>query len=170
MYCWKYCLIYISSDFVPQPLFKLFPTTLPHLPSPPCAPLFHHQAHGGEAITSLVHSENGYHFASATKSGTVQVWDLRKMKLLTTLNEGGAEVGSVGSVAFSPSEGKLIAYGGANGSFTVVAVKDWDNKESFKVPSSKGVSGLAWLDGGAAIATCSDAERPVRFWGAPAEE
>lgn len=128
------------------------------------------KAHGGEAITSLVHSENGYHFASATKSGTVQVWDLRKMKLLTTLNEGGAEVGSVGSVAFSPSEGKLIAYGGANGSFTVVAVKDWDNKESFKVPSSKGVSGLAWLDGGAAIATCSDAERPVRFWGAPAEE
>mmetsp|Transcript_6021 Transcript_6021/g.13104 ORF Transcript_6021/g.13104 Transcript_6021/m.13104 type:complete len:659 (+) Transcript_6021:43-2019(+) len=128
------------------------------------------KAHGeGEAITSLDISENGYHFASSTSSGTVQVWDLRKLKCVATLNTDGADVGSVHSVAFSPNEGKMLAYGGAGGTVTFVPVKDWDKKAvvASKAPKkgkAAAVTSVAWM-GGRSLATCSDSERPVRFWG-----
>jgi pre-mRNA-processing factor 19 len=125
----------------------------------------------GVSIASIVMSDNGYHVATSTTAGTVQVWDLRKLKCVATLNADGADVGSVvKSVSFSPGEGKLLAYGGANGTIAVVGVKDWDNKTTLSVtPPKKGdaatITGLVWTHGGMSMVSCSDTDRPVRFWG-----
>ena len=125
----------------------------------------------GASIASIVMSDNGYHVATSTTAGTVQVWDLRKLKCVATLNADGADVGSVvKSVSFSPGEGKLLAYGGANGTIAVVGVKDWDNKTTLSVtPPKKGdaatITGLVWTHGGMSMVSCSDTDRPVRFWG-----
>lgn len=125
----------------------------------------------GVGIASLFMSDNGYHVATSTSAGTVQVWDLRKLKCVATMNADGADVGSVvKAVSFSPGEGKLLAYGGAKGTITVVGVKDWDNKTSLSItPPKKGdaptVTGLVWTHGGMSMASCSDSDRPVRFWG-----
>eukprot|EP00563_Minutocellus_polymorphus_P003885 CAMPEP_0181040084 /NCGR_PEP_ID=MMETSP1070-20121207/10855_1 /TAXON_ID=265543 /ORGANISM="Minutocellus polymorphus, Strain NH13" /LENGTH=613 /DNA_ID=CAMNT_0023118061 /DNA_START=42 /DNA_END=1883 /DNA_ORIENTATION=+ len=125
----------------------------------------------GVGIASIVMSDNGYHVATSTTAGTVQVWDLRKLKCVATLNADGADVGSVvKAVSFSPGEGKLLAYGGAKGTITVVGVKDWDNKTTLSVtPPKKGnvatITGLVWTHGGMSMASCSDSDRPVRFWG-----
>lgn len=125
----------------------------------------------GVGIASLVMSDNGYHVATSTTEGTVQVWDLRKLKCVATMNADGADVGSVvKALSFSPGEGKLLAYGGAKGTITVVGVKDWDNKTTLSItPPKKGnastITGLVWTHGGMSMASCSDSERPVRFWG-----
>ena len=125
----------------------------------------------GVGIASLVMSDNGYHVATSTTTGTVQVWDLRKLKCVATMNADGADVGSVvKSLSFSPGEGKLLAYGGAKGTIAVVGVKDWDNKTTLSItPPKKGdaptITGLVWTHGGMSMASCSDSERPVRFWG-----
>lgn len=125
----------------------------------------------GVGIASLVMSDNGYHVATSTTTGTVQVWDLRKLKCVATMNVDGADVGSVvKSLSFSPGEGKLLAYGGAKGTIAVVGVKDWDNKTTLSItPPKKGdaptITGLVWTHGGMSMASCSDSERPVRFWG-----
>ena len=125
----------------------------------------------GVGIASLVMSDNGYHVATSTTEGAVQVWDLRKLKCVATMNADGADVGSVvKALSFSPGEGKLLAYGGAKGTITVVGVKDWDNKATLSItPPKKGVAstitGLVWTHGGMSMASCSDSERPVRFWG-----
>lgn len=126
----------------------------------------------GVGIASLVMSDNGYHVATSTTAGTVQVWDLRKLKCVATMNADGADVGSVvKSLSFSPGEGKLLAYGGAKGTITVVGVKDWDNKTTLSItpPKKKGdaptITGLVWTHGGMSMASCSASDRPVRFWG-----
>ena len=125
----------------------------------------------GASIASIVMSDNGYHVATSTTAGTVQVWDLRKLKCVATLNADGADVGSVvKSVSFSAGEGKLLAYGGTNGTIAVVGVKDWDNKTTLSVtPPKKGdaatITGLVWTHGGMSMVSCSDTDRPVRFWG-----
>ena len=125
----------------------------------------------GVGIASLVMSDNGYHVATSTTTGTVQVWDLRKLKCAATINADGADVGSVvKSLSFSPGEGKLLAYGGAKGTIAVVGVKDWDNKTTLSItPPKKGdaptITGLVWTHGGMSMASCSDSDRPVRFWG-----
>ena len=130
----------------------------------------------GVSIASIVMSDNGYHVATSTTAGIVQVWDLRKLKCVATLNADGADdVGSVvKSVSFSPGEGKLLAYGGANGTIAVVGVKDWDNKTTLSVtPPKKGdaatITGLVWTHGGMSMVSCSDTDRPVRFWGTKSE-
>ena len=131
------------------------------------------KAHGEASITSLDISDNGYHFASSTSSGTVQVWDLRKLKCVATLNSEGRDTGPVHSVAFSPNGGKILGYVGAGGTITFVPVKDWENRkvlvtEEPKKGEAPGVTGVAWL-GGPSLVTCSNAERPVRFWTLPEE-
>jgi len=119
-------------------------------------------------IASVAMSDNGYHVATSTTAGTVQVWDLRKLKCVATMNADGADVGP--AVSFSPGEGKLLAYGGAKGTITVVGVKDWDNKTTLSItPPKKGdastITGLAWTHAGLSMTSCSDSERPLRFWG-----
>lgn len=84
---------------------------------------------GSEAIVSVTVSNNGYHIASTNKSGVVAVWDLRKQKLVASLNEEQGELGSVHSVAFDPS-GKYLSYGGEKG-IRVSTVKEWGVTASF---------------------------------------
>ena len=41
---------------------------------------------GSSPITSLAFSENGYYLASGDSEGTVNLWDLRNLSCIHTLN------------------------------------------------------------------------------------
>eukprot|EP00581_Thalassiosira_minuscula_P011201 CAMPEP_0183720766 /NCGR_PEP_ID=MMETSP0737-20130205/13289_1 /TAXON_ID=385413 /ORGANISM="Thalassiosira miniscula, Strain CCMP1093" /LENGTH=590 /DNA_ID=CAMNT_0025950687 /DNA_START=15 /DNA_END=1787 /DNA_ORIENTATION=- len=142
------------------------------------------KGHDGNSIDCIAISENGYHVATSTASSPdspVHVWDLRKLKLATTI--ATTDVGKVASVAFDPTA-SYLAYSG-DGSAKVCVVKDWDRVVcTLNVPKSGGkkgkkeeeglMGGIVWGGKGLSaegeekkvwLATGCDGQRPVRFWG-----
>ena len=93
-------------------------------------------------VTSVAFSENGYHFASSSAE-VVVVWDLRKLKIVKTLNNDENGVGRVNSVQFDLS-GKYLAYAGEKSS-RICVVKDWDKIASFD-GHGKAVTSVVWGD------------------------
>lgn len=109
---------------------------------------FQHQGEdAGGALTSLAFSENGYLLATGDESGTMKIWDLRKIeesvKTVSGLGSGGAD--AVMGLSFDPS-----------GSYLAVAAGDGYNVFSTKVgvfyiysarrcvPVSSGVTSLIY--------------------------
>lgn len=152
---------------------------------------------GGDAstssfITNIAISENGYHVASSTVGSdgdsTIQIWDLRKLKMIASIKPSVDKVGQIVSLAFDPTAAYL-AYTGEI-STKICVVKEWDriictlppsktsggSKKKGISSSNSGGGGIVWggkgfgplEDGGQGkiwLATGCDGERPVRFWG-----
>jgi pre-mRNA-processing factor 19 len=142
-----------------------------------CAERLHFVQHANSTTTStsvsvrsISISNNGYHVAVIYSNNTVVVWDLRKLQVVATLNEGddSAILHSTSSVVFDNS-GKYLAYSGiahqssdkdddtasklATAVVAVVNVKDWTFVTSLQVtdstiPISKSsqitTSGITW--------------------------
>jgi pre-mRNA-processing factor 19 len=113
----------------------------------------------GESIVAISFSNNGYHLAIATQS-VVQVWDLKKSNILTTLK--GEDIQCV---QFDPS-GKYLAYGGAKGA-TIVTPKEGTTVAT--IAKNHKVGSLIWTTD-KQIVTCGDTDREVRFHGLQDEE
>lgn len=121
------------------------------------------------SIASLDFSNNGYHIATALSDiAEVQLWDLRKLKVLRTLNSASGNddddddlLQSTKFVTFDES-GKHLAFGGEGGA-RITTAKEWG--VTAKLASGQDVSGITW--GNNSIATCSAKERPLRFHGPP---
>jgi len=77
------------------------------------------------------------------------------------MNGDGSLLETVTSVAFDES-GKFAAFGGKGG-LVVTTVKEWGATASIK--TGKPISGVGWTQTG--IATCSDKERAISFYGTP---
>jgi len=134
------------------------------------------ESNDDDAIVSLAFSNNGYHIGTAlSKSAKVQVWDLRKLKVVTTLNVGDDDdknnLKSVHVVAFDTS-GKHLAFGG-DGGIRITTAKVWGITAS--LAEDHDVTGILWnnnmnsaaTDGNKpyTLVTCSEKERPLRFYG-----
>ena len=116
-----------------------------------------------DKIVAIEFSNNGYHLATSNASGIVRAWDLRKQKVLQTLNNSeGAPPCSV--LAFDDS-GKYLAYGGDK-LVQVCVVKDGSSVTTIELKSP--VSGIAW--GAEFLATSSDKDRKVWFHGEKEEK
>jgi len=112
-----------------------------------------------DTVVTVAFSNNGYHLASAHKSGTVRFWDLRKQKTMATLNAEKDLLGSITTLAYDAS-GKYVAMGGTGG-VKITTVKEWGTTASLEVEGE--VSGIVWV--GKDIVSCSDKKRLVRFFG-----
>eukprot|EP00882_Tetradesmus_deserticola_P005719 GHRQ01006021.1.p1 GENE.GHRQ01006021.1~~GHRQ01006021.1.p1 ORF type:complete len:526 (+),score=265.32 GHRQ01006021.1:450-2027(+) len=97
------------------------------------------EAGGGQALTGVSFSENGYHVAAVAADG-VSVWDLRKMKCIKELRP--YDDPSCRAVAFDHSS-QFLAVGGSD--LRVYAPKqDWALVKAFPDVPKKGVLSLAW--------------------------
>ena len=106
---------------------------------------------------SIAFSSNGYHVATAHKSGAVRVWDMRKNKMLAEMNLSGDNLlKSVESLAFHP-DAKHLAYAG-DGGVHITAVKEWKVSAHLEV---KKATGVVW-DSEFLVST-SGSERAVTF-------
>jgi len=132
-----------------------------------------------DSVVSLAFSNNGYHIGTALgTSSKVQVWDLRKLKVVTTLNvkqdNDDDTLKAVHIVAFD-SSGKHFAYGG-DGGIRITTVKVWGITAS--LAHEHHVTGILWNNNSRsssgdenqqeqqyALVTCSEKERPIRFYG-----
>lgn len=128
----------------------------------------------GNPITNIAFSENGYHIATSTPS-TFAVWDLRKQKIIGSIEE------KVYAVAFDPSA-SYIAYGVESAIkvckskelYAVVATYEYEKKKAGRGKKKKTEDevikgGLVWGAGAGDdkvwLASGCDGEKPVRFWG-----
>lgn len=114
-----------------------------------------------DAVTAIAFSENGYHLATGHQSAAVRFWDLRKQKTVATMNGDGSLLETVTCVTYDDSA-KFVAFGGKGG-LVVTTVKEWGVTASVKM--DKPISGVGWTPTG--IASCSDKERTISFYGAP---
>jgi WD40 repeat protein len=119
------------------------------------------QEGGEDAVTSITFSANGYHLATGHQSAAVKFWDLRKQKVIATMNEDASVLSSVASISFDDSA-KFAAIGGEGG-LIITTVKEWGT--TCKIATNKPVSGLEWTKVG--IASTSDKERAISFHGSP---
>jgi len=90
------------------------------------------------AITSIAFSNNGYHLATSDELGTVKIWDLRKLKPVTSI-----QLSNIKSVAYNGS-GTYLAVGTKDGKTLVFEVQ---RKEIIKVadfPATKDVGTICW--------------------------
>lgn len=118
-------------------------------------------------IKNIVFSNNGYHIATVTERARnnddsdvnhndVQVWDLRKQKMIAELNTDSADnesllLSEVSSLSFDPMGNKYMAFGGSGGMIHVITIKDWDNitktirvLKNGKKTKDRVITGLTW--------------------------
>ncbi|HLW02374.1 MAG TPA: WD40 repeat domain-containing protein [Ktedonobacterales bacterium] len=132
-------------------------------PAPPAIPqgtlLLDYRGHT-DHVTSVAWSPDGQRIASASKDGTVQVWDTATGGHVLTYPGDGSWVWTV---AWSP-DGKLIASGNFSG-----AVEVWDAATGAQVYTYHGhtswVYALAWSPDGKRIAS-GDKDGTVQVWDA----
>ncbi|KAL7479721.1 hypothetical protein ACHAW6_005447 [Cyclotella cf. meneghiniana] len=128
----------------------------------------------GNPVTNIAISENGYHVATSTPSA-ILIWDLRKQKILGTIQDT-----KICAMSFDPTA-SYLAYAGEG--FTKICVcKNWERvvctlEYEHKIGKGKKqgnndfIKGaVVWGKGGGEqkkvwLATCSDGEKPLRFWG-----
>jgi WD40 repeat protein len=111
-----------------------------------------------DPVTCVAISENGYTFAASHASAAVRAWDMRKQKVVSTM-EGMLK--SVDVVAFDKS-GKYLAMGGEDG-VKVTTVKQWGTTATYETKMA--ISGVVWSKAG--LEACSDKERSIHFFQRP---
>mmetsp|Transcript_7366 Transcript_7366/g.6601 ORF Transcript_7366/g.6601 Transcript_7366/m.6601 type:complete len:508 (+) Transcript_7366:21-1544(+) len=100
-------------------------------------------------VNGLSFNENGYLLANTTIDGSVNIWDLRKLKLIKTIN-----VGSSAAVSFNPS-GSHLAYAGT-GDIQIAAVKEYSPLLSAgQLAHSKEVTSIQWSSDSSFFVTSS---------------
>ena len=97
---------------------------------------------GTAAVQAVQVSPNGYHIAAAYADGIVRVWDLRKQKVLATLNADGSRDSAVTSVTFDDAA-KYVLFGGGGSAIKMVPVKEWTNEMEIQ-GSSEGLIFAGW--------------------------
>lgn len=127
------------------------------------------QAKNGHSdkIYNVVYSPDGKFLASASKDGTVKIWDVNNLSVLKTLKvvddlDAHGGYGAFGA-AYSP-DGKLLAVVAADGRLTVWDVTTWQLK--YQVAAHQGIIyGVAYSHDGKYIATGGE-DSVARVWDA----
>jgi len=114
------------------------------------------EGHTG-AVTSLHFSENGYYLATGSADACVKLWDLRKLKNLSTITTDAA----IGAVAFDFS-GQYLAVGGT--ALELYDTKGWSAFAAWSEQSAA-ISGVAFGAGASFVASAS-ADGVVKLYGA----
>jgi WD40 repeat protein/tRNA A-37 threonylcarbamoyl transferase component Bud32 len=113
-----------------------------------------------EGVTCTAFSPDGAYIASASRRGTIILWDAVTRREVRTL---AGPAGGVEGVAFSP-DGKRLASGGGDG-----AVKIWDVRTGQELSTLRGhtagVSGVAFSPDGKRLASAGS-DRTVKIWDA----
>jgi WD40 repeat protein len=130
-------------------------------------------------VTSLSFNDNGYNFASSSDAGEVVVWDLRKGKMVATINKEGDDdimEGGMDAVEFD-STGKYLAYASQAG-VRVVMMKEWDkvllniSTTGFKAAKGRAAKPHVALGWSGSLSTCfvlgCTNDRALKFFGSPA--
>lgn len=123
----------------------------------------HKETEGG-AVNSISFSENGYILASSSDAAgsAVNVWDLRKTKLLVSL-PASSEEAKVNLVAWDPSALYLSAVGT---SLRVWSYKAWDAPVLNFEGNTAELTGVAWDKEGAEVLV-GGMDRAIRVISAP---
>ena len=95
------------------------------------------EGEGEDAVSAVAVSNNGYHIAAGYASSTLRFWDLRKQKVVASLDK---QLDSISTVAFDKA-GKYAAFGGAGG-LKITTIKEWGTTASLE--TKKPVSGIVW--------------------------
>ena len=128
-----------------------------------CFVFFIQEGDGQDAITALAVSNNGYHIAAGHASSALHFWDLRKQKVVASLDK---QLKSISTVAFDKA-GKYAAFGGSGG-VKITTVKEWGTTASLE--TKKPVSGIVWSsikDDNCVLEVSCDGERSVQLFGTP---
>ena len=117
---------------------------------------------GEDAVSALAISNNGYYIATGYASANLRFWDLRKQKVVASLDK---QLDSISTVAFDKS-GKYAAFGGAGG-VKITTIKEWGTTAS--LDTKKPVSGIVWSSksSNCVLEVSSDGERSVQLFGIP---
>jgi pre-mRNA-processing factor 19 len=117
----------------------------------------------GYSVPSLSFSENGYHLCGPGSPSTLNIWDLRKLSVGTTIDLGDGF--KVNNVKYDVGSALLLGVAGNMG-VRVHRHKTWD--EIVKLSGEKGpdVVDLDWSTDGSEL--WSVAGREVTTWGVPA--
>lgn len=123
-----------------------------------------HKETGGGAVNSISFSENGYILASsADQAGSaVNVWDLRKTKLLASL-PASSEDAKTNVIAWDPSALYLSA---AGTSLRVWSYKGWDAPILNFEENTAELTGVSWAKEGSEVLV-SGMDRTIRVLTAP---
>lgn len=122
------------------------------------------------AINHLAFSENGYHMASASSNGDVNVWDLRKLTKVDSFqippNGDENPVHIATCLSFCPW-GKHLAFGTSHGQVYLCPVKDMTQAFYLSVSSNHEgrISGILWGVNAQSLITSNDHDRGIQFWG-----
>jgi len=106
------------------------------------------------SVSSISFSENGYFFASSgnvkeTNSGSVNLWDLRKLECTKFIN--GTPSGSISNVSFDISGQYLAIACGLE--VMAYAVKEWSPLTTITSTHSKPITSVAWNRSATALFT-----------------
>jgi WD40 repeat protein len=124
----------------------------------------HQEGEEGGATTAIAISNNGYHIAAGHESGTVRFWDLRKQKVVATLDKQLES--PIRTVAFDRA-GKYAAFGGKGG-VKITKIKEWGTTGS--LDTKHPVTGIVWSNSKSSdsvLEVSCDGERAVQLFGAP---
>jgi len=116
------------------------------------------ESHTG-AIKALAFSESGYHLASTAEDGSMKLWDLRKQRVLQSVDFDAGH--SVNAVAFDHS-GSYLAVAGTD--VRTYAIKPWELMSTIN-EHKKDATGVHWLGTDArSLITCGN-DNTLRVFG-----
>jgi len=118
------------------------------------------KGHSGK-LTALAFSQNGYYLASGDDQGTVNLWDLRKVRNFHTIQS--ADISNVTHLSFDNS-GSYLSVAGTD--VRIFDTKKWDLVKNWDDHRST-VTSVAFADNVDTFVT-SSMDRTVKFWGASA--
>ena len=127
---------------------------------------FRKEGEEGEATTAVAISNNGYHIAVGYDSSTVKFWDLRKQKVVATLEK---QLDSIETVTFDKA-GKYAAMGGKGG-VKITTIKEWGTTASFETKHP--VSGIVWnsiKSSNTLLEVSTNGQRAVQLFGVPSTD
>ena len=127
--------------------------------------VLHQEGEEGDATTAVAISNNGYHIAAGYDSTAVRFWDLRKQKVVATIDK---QLESIRTVAFDRA-GKYAAFGGKGG-VKITTIKEWGTTATLE--TKQPVSGIVWSSSNksSVLEVSCDGKRAVQLVGVPSSE